>query len=277
MYRYDVAKVLNIDPQAEREVLDIILEELPSDDGWDLEVPVQRGYHKAGFKRYKIEHNLLSEYRQTDGQRDVQIASLDKAAKENFLDETGAGSSKEARIKLEHGAHLAMMGKVKVLRSAEKLVGSLSALLKKDRASLLAKGSEAGHYLFFSCFFPFFLFLFFRVSVFVFLFVLGAPNRTNFFIFVFLRFFCVRLLFLFCPSHSGAEKAKELEQKLATAATFHDSLLAVIAQSEETNKEDDEACPKLSAQATSVQREAESHTDALKALRKKVTLFLKTV
>ena len=73
------------------------------------------------------------------------------------------------------------------------------------------------------------------------------------------------------------EKAKELEQKLATAATFHDSLLAVIAQSEETNKEDDEACAKLSAQAASVQREAESHTDALKALRKKITLFLKTV
>lgn len=144
-YRYDVAKLLGVDPKEQPEILEAILSELPSDEGWNLEVAVQRGYAKAGLKRYKIDHSLLAENRRSEGQKDMMSATTEKVSRESWLNE---GSSSSAgggvAVKIEHASHLTLLQKVKVLRSAEKVVGTLMAQLKKDRASLLAKANEAG-------------------------------------------------------------------------------------------------------------------------------------
>lgn len=140
--RYDVAKVLNMDPVAQQDTLEAILSELPSDSEWDLSVAVQRGYAKAGLKRYKVDHTLLSEFSRTEGIRETQTAGLEKSSKESFLDASGASGSGEAKVKLENPAQVALVAQVKVLKSAERVLSNFMASLKKDRAALKAKESE---------------------------------------------------------------------------------------------------------------------------------------
>ena len=144
-YRYDVAKLLNVDPKEQPEILEAILSELPSDEDWNLEVAVQRGYAKAGLKRYKIDHSLLTESRRNEGQKEMMSATTEKVSRESWMAE-GSSSSAGAgtTVKIENAAHITLLQKVKVLRSAEKMLCTLMAQLKKDRASLLAKANEAG-------------------------------------------------------------------------------------------------------------------------------------
>jgi len=128
---------------AETAVLETILNELPNDDDWDEEVPIQRGYKKAGLKRYKIDHALLSQANMVTGEKQELTANIDKVGR---LSSSGAASSKDGaiRVKLENPEYESLKGLAKVIQSAEKKVNQLLMGLKKDRATMLAKVGPEG-------------------------------------------------------------------------------------------------------------------------------------
>jgi hypothetical protein len=117
-------------------VLDAILSELPQDDNWG-DTPIERGYAKAGLKRYQIQHELLSKFTKTSGREDNIASRGEKTGKETNLD-----IEDTAPVKLEHPRYQELVNKAGVIRSAEKKAAQAVATLKREKASAAARVGE---------------------------------------------------------------------------------------------------------------------------------------
>ena len=80
MNRFYVATALNTPEN--HAILDNILKDLPQDDDWDMENPIQAIYKKQGLKRYKLE-----------GLMGFTEKSVVSSAKETFASSANASSS----------------------------------------------------------------------------------------------------------------------------------------------------------------------------------------
>ena len=122
-----------------------VLGELDSDDGWDSTKAIERGYLKAGLKRYKIDHALLSkELDKETWEETFASASEKKPAKGSLFE----GEPSVADVKLEHPNFTALQAEKKVLTSSEKTVRHLIASAKRDVATLNAmKNLDDRHWL----------------------------------------------------------------------------------------------------------------------------------
>jgi hypothetical protein len=126
---------MNYSDSTQQCVVDAICEELPSDDNWDKNIAIQRGYIKAGLKRYKIDHAMLTTRVSMEGSSERICSSTQKNEKEKALTD----SSCSVQIKVEHPFHMKLQAEHKVLASAEKQITSLLTQLRKDAATLKAK------------------------------------------------------------------------------------------------------------------------------------------
>jgi len=67
-----------------------ILKELPADDGWDESIGIERGYKKAGLKRFQVQ--VLKGLKTTTVE-DKSTEEVVKTKQATFQPETKSGSS----------------------------------------------------------------------------------------------------------------------------------------------------------------------------------------
>jgi hypothetical protein len=140
---YDVAKLMNCSYESQKVVVDCVCESLESDDNWDETDLFQRGYLKAGLRRYHINKTLLSKSGTKQG-------STEEITSQQWRDSKGASSvhdaltgrggevhAQEAKvaIKIERPEFQNMKVELKSLETAHVAV---SAILKEAKAMTMA-------------------------------------------------------------------------------------------------------------------------------------------
>ena len=90
--------------------LKVILKELPQDDKWDINVPVERGYSKAGLVRYHLEGVKALEDSYTEEVSHSKAGSVQKAAGKTLELEN---------IKKENPLHEQLAAKMQVAESGK--------------------------------------------------------------------------------------------------------------------------------------------------------------
>ena len=78
-FRYVVADILKMPHTAPE--LDAVCDEIPHDDQWSIEDPIERGYAKAGLKRYSLTHVRLMVEKISNEEANKQTLSMTKEAK----------------------------------------------------------------------------------------------------------------------------------------------------------------------------------------------------
>ena len=123
-------------------VVDSVLEELQSDDKWDMSVGVERGYAKAGLKRYMLDFYKMG-LQTVEGIESFSErfeSSTDKSAKSMLED----NPRQTCEIKIENESHRTLMAGVVVLKSGRTKIIKEIPLLKKLKSQLNTILTDAG-------------------------------------------------------------------------------------------------------------------------------------
>ena len=94
--------------------LKTILDELPQDDKWDLEVAVERGYSKAGLVRYHLEglKSLTTSSHKDSYQEEITHTKSRQVTRED-------GQLQLQNVKPENPLHDTLQGKIQVAESGK--------------------------------------------------------------------------------------------------------------------------------------------------------------
>ena len=128
---------MGLSAKDDSETLELILSEMVCDESWDMEVAMERGYMKAGLKRYHISANMLTTHEECEGVKE-EVTSTTTKADQKALQHSAASSS-SVQIKIENPSLVEMQDEVKVLRSASPRLVTMTSQFKSIRATLLAK------------------------------------------------------------------------------------------------------------------------------------------
>ena len=92
-------------------VLDCVLTEVPCDDDWDMTNNLERGYKKAGLKRYNVEF-IDRLVRKKTVKEESETISSETYSKEKKNKLTSAGSAPDVKIEVKEHAVLVIDSKV---------------------------------------------------------------------------------------------------------------------------------------------------------------------
>ncbi len=109
---------------------------MKSDDEWNIENNIERGYLKAGLKRFQIDHNMLDKKEHVEAHVDDWQSTTTRSDSKSLMDYMSCGSSSGVVVKLENPDLLAMHEEIKVLRSGDPKVLSTIGQFKKLKATL---------------------------------------------------------------------------------------------------------------------------------------------
>jgi hypothetical protein len=149
--RFDVARLLGMDADKDKETLDKILAEMPSDDAWNESEGIERGYMKAGLRRYRIEgHRGLDISSATDTREESVEASKSRSASSAapsllVAPQEAGDAGGGPQIKLEdEGPYQTMHKELKALQHREGALIAGILDLKKQMAAMRVLGCEDG-------------------------------------------------------------------------------------------------------------------------------------
>ena len=93
-----------------------ILKELPADDDWDEEVGIERGYKKAGLKRFHVQG--LKGFKTTTVE-DKSIEEVVKTKQATFVQKQGQDAITLSTVKDENPLHTQLVSKLAVAESGK--------------------------------------------------------------------------------------------------------------------------------------------------------------
>ena len=122
----------------------LIVAEIPFDFNWSQDVDYERGYLKAGYKRYKLNIKKLD-----SEEHMVKHSTEDKGEISKEDKHSALGQLKDPiniEIKVESVELLKLKEEIRLLKSAERLYSGELAKYKKQHADILAleDGSPTG-------------------------------------------------------------------------------------------------------------------------------------
>ena len=105
--RFDVAHLChltNLEDKEQRELLDCILGQLDSDELWDEEDMFEKAYKQMGYKRYRLNKQMLeTQSKETkDTENIIGGKDMGKKATTGMLENEKAPDAAKVEIKLEH-------------------------------------------------------------------------------------------------------------------------------------------------------------------------------
>ena len=124
---------MGLSAKDDSETLQLILSEMVCDESWGMEVAMERGYMKAGLKRYHISANMLTTHEECEGVKE-EVTSTTTKADQKALQHSAASSS-SVQIKIENPSLVEMQDEVKVLRSASRRLATMTNQFKSIRAT----------------------------------------------------------------------------------------------------------------------------------------------
>ena len=139
---HGVAKLLGMssaDPALSR-----ILEEVPSDDLWDEGNALERGFKKAGLKRYKLDY-IDGLIKKTSSKEDSSAMSSEAHLKDKKA-LVNAPSSSSGDVKIEMASFVVLKNDSKIIAMGERKIEKTLQEFKKLRSQLIvAKKPEGSH------------------------------------------------------------------------------------------------------------------------------------
>eukprot|EP00969_Alexandrium_andersonii_P085057 3751536-Alexandrium_andersonii.AAC.1 len=111
---------------------------MPHDMDWDLNVPLEAAYHKAGLKRYRIQKTEIDQVKYTESCKEELTKSTSKVQSEKLTGMKELLGKAEVQIKIENPDSQSLKESKKVLLSAETKLNQLASTIKKDAATLKA-------------------------------------------------------------------------------------------------------------------------------------------
>ena len=107
--------------------LGAILAELPQDDKWDLEIPLERGYSKAGLVRYHLEGVKALTSTKAEESYSEQLSQ----SKQGAVQKVAGGPKLELEnVKAENQLHDKLQAKIQVAESGRELWKRSTASLR---------------------------------------------------------------------------------------------------------------------------------------------------
>ena len=134
--RYGAAQLLNM--QVDDPVLACVLSEVPCDDDWDMSNGLERGYAKAGLKRYSVEYVDRLVRRKTVKEESESIAS-ETYSKEKKNKLTAAPG---ADVKIEVKEHAVLVIDSKVISAGERKLDRAITDCKRLKSQLTVAASS---------------------------------------------------------------------------------------------------------------------------------------
>lgn len=141
--RFDVAKLMGIDPDKNHAVLDAVLSELPYDTDWSDDIPLERGYKVAKLKRYHILAQQFQQHQDIQGEKEHLSSAAERGDAKMLPD---AESSSSATIKIENPKLLELQSELKILDSATVKLQQMSNQFIKLKAQLEVKAGKHGSF-----------------------------------------------------------------------------------------------------------------------------------
>ena len=139
---YGVAKLLGM--SSEDPALSQILEEVPSDDLWDEGNALERGFKKAGMKRYKLDY-IDGLIKKTSSKEDSSAMSSEAHLKDKKA-LVNAPSSSSGDVKIEMASFVVLKNDSKIIAMGERKIERTLQEFKKLRSQLIvAKKPEGSH------------------------------------------------------------------------------------------------------------------------------------
>ena len=136
-------------------VFEAILSELPCQDAseWSDNVPLERGFKKAGLKRYGYSNSLLGQESETSTRsQHIESGMIGKKQKgggslDDLMDAATSVAQEETTVQIEAEKHRIMMFECNVVESALPKIASMMKACKVLCANLahLAKGDKEAH------------------------------------------------------------------------------------------------------------------------------------
>jgi hypothetical protein len=119
---------------------DKFLESLPADDGWDSDDQFQKGYKAAGLKRYRVDAKSALQEGSTSVEEKEKTTIQGDMTKQKALMED---PSRNLQVKIEVPEYVLLGVEMKVVKSAEGVIGKLLIEIKKLHAQLFVSTKES--------------------------------------------------------------------------------------------------------------------------------------
>ena len=140
---YGMAKLLGM--SSEDPALRQILEEVPSDDLWDEGNALERGFKKAGLKRYKLDY-IDGLVKKTNSKEASSAISSEAHLKDKKALVNAPSSSSTGDVKIEMASYVILKNDSKIIAIGERKIERTLQEFKKLRSQLIvAKKPEGSH------------------------------------------------------------------------------------------------------------------------------------
>ncbi|CAE6969872.1 unnamed protein product [Symbiodinium sp. CCMP2592] len=150
--KFDVAKLLNLDPDSKEQskILNAVLQDLPQDDAWDESNPMEKTFKQMNLVRYTFSKNLGVSTKRGKEEVDSFVHTRDVCGRKlkQMLEDGGSGGSGGSSgdppaVKLEHVWILPAQEKHKEIVLALKTVKTLVNHFKRFKAVQEKSGEDA--------------------------------------------------------------------------------------------------------------------------------------